>query len=279
MPLGIGIALIALGLLAYKSGALASFGVPAPIASAPTYNPAGLQANVSLTAPPIANPGGGTVAGANLTPVLISGGVSIGTAAVATPVTFAALGLTGAAAGVALAGIGVVAIIAAALWAAHEKRKAQAQDENTATNVGITGYDSDLRLINQYYVSRQIDAVSAIQLVQSVMQHYWALVGPHIQPGRNGCQGGGVCPTPTGTNPCSGDIGAACCVGCYDLAGQSEPHLFPGFSLPMYFGIAGTIAVLQQGGGTVYYQQVYPSSYGTKGRAAYTLNWVQAAVA
>ena len=280
MPIAAALGIIALALLAYKSGALEPFGIAAPVTTAPIASPSGLQPNVSVTAPPaVTSPGGGTVTSANTTGLAITGAATVGTAAVAAPSSLAVLGLTGAAAGAALAGIGAVAAIAAALWAAHEQRKAQATSENTATNLGVQGFDSDMRTVNQAYNSRQIDATSAIQLVQQIMAQYWALVTPRIQPGRNGCQGGGVCPTPQGgKNPCTGNIGAACCVGCYDLTGSPQPTTFPGYSGPMYFGAQGTIAVLQQGGGTVYYQQVFGSSYGGKDRAAYTLLWQQTAV-
>jgi hypothetical protein len=203
---------------------------------------------------------------------------------VSAPASFAALGLTGAAAGAAVAGIGVVVAIAAALWAAHEQRVAQAKSENYAVVIGVQGWDADMLKVNQLYNARQLDAASAIQLVQQIMYQYWQLVTPHIQPGRNGCSGGGGCPPVTSANPCSGSIGAACCVGCYDLAGGPDSHVFTADqggdgATPFYFGAQGTIIVLQHGSGRVLYQKVFASKYGGRDRAAYILNWAPVSAA
>lgn len=296
MGLGPALALIAIGLLAWKSGALSQLGIPAPVGSSINPPPEGLQANASFSTPPNLAPaptapfnafgvgGGPSVSGgthANTAGLAISGAASVGIAAVTTPATTSILGgaLVGAAAGAAVAGVGVVVAIAAALYAAHVQRKKEATDENSAMNLGVQGYDSALRQVNAAYIARQITATEAIQLCQQIMSNYWAEVTPHMQPGRNGCQGGQSCPPwPASGNGCTGNIGAACCVGCYDLVGGHEPANFSGVG-NMYFGILGTIAVLQQGGGQVYYQPVYPSKYGGKQRAAYTLTWVQHAVA
>jgi hypothetical protein len=175
--------------------------------------------------------------------------------------------------------IGAVAAITAALLAAHEQRKKQATDENSAMNLGVAGYDKGMRMINAAYNNRSIDTPSAIQLLQTIMPMYWQEVNAHIQPGRNGCYGGANCPAWHG---CNGDIGAACCVGCYDLVGQPDPHVFSAAEggdgvTPLFFGATGTILALQHGGGfRVLYQHVYGSKYGGKDRPAYTLDWVQA---
>jgi hypothetical protein len=277
-------ALVALGLiyLAYESGALAPLGILSP-----QQAPQGLQPNAQFTTPPALPPGQtnlgslSTVTSANLGALGITSAVSVGTAAATAPSGFVALGLTGAAAGAAVAGIGAVVAIGAALWAAHEQRKKQATNENAAVNVGVQGFDQDIRTVNQAYNSRQIDAPSAIQLVQQVLAQYWALVTPVIQPGRNGCSGGQACPPVTSTSPCSGSIGAACCVGCYDLAGNGpQPHVFQPSEggdgvTPYYFGVGGTIQVLSQGGGRVLYQEVFGSKYGGRDRPAYILTWSQ----
>lgn len=274
--------------LAYNSGALAQFGIGVPSATAPVSNPAGLQSNISFTSPPVAPvalPSPSQVTGVNPTQLALTAGVSVGSAAAATPASFAALGLTGAAAGAAVAGIGAVAAIAAALWAAHEQRVKQATDENSAMNLGVAGYDNAMRQINAAFNARQIQASDAITLVQQVFATYWAEVTPHIQPGRNGCNGGASCPPwPVSGNGCSGDIGAACCVGCYDLAGGSGPAVLGTAdggdgSTPFYFGTEGTIITLQHGGGVVAYQAVYGSKYGGKNRPGYRLVWSQISAA
>lgn len=280
--------------LAYNSGALAPFGISAPPAST-NQSPGGLQPNVSVAAPPMVATVGNPipaplavsptpVTGINTIGILATSGAGIASAAVSAPSSFAALGLTGAAAGAAVAGIGAVVAIGAALLAAHEARKKQATSENAAVNVGVQGFDSDLKTVNTAYNNRSLDAQDAMKLVQQVFSQYWELVTPVIQPGRNGCNGGSSCPPwPAKGSGCSGSIGAACCVGCYDLAGAPTPFAFTaaqgGNGSPMYYGIGGTLAVLAQGGGTVLYQAVVGSSYGGKNRAAYTLSWKQVAAA
>jgi len=273
--------------LAYNSGALTQFGISPPTPLSPLNNPGGLQPSAQFTNPPVTLPRtpvvtNAPVTSANTGQLAITGAASVGTAAISAPSSFAALGLTGAAAGAAVAGIGAVVAIGAALYAAHLARVRQAKDENSAVNLGVQGFDSDLKQVNAAYNARQIDAASAISLVKQILANYWALVTPHIQPGRNGCGGGNGCPPwPASGNGCSGSIGAACCVGCYDLAGGAQPATLAASDggdgvNPYYFGIGGTIAVLQHGGGPVAYQYVYGSKYGGQNRPGYRLNWVQA---
>ena len=278
MSTGMILGIVALAYLAYKSGALTQLGIAAPSVVSPVSNPSGLQSNVSLTAPPTV--ASSNVTSANVSGLAIKGAAGVGTAAVTTSSSFAALGLTGAAAGAAVAGIGAVVAIGAALLAAHEQRKKQATDENSAMNYGVQNYDLAVKQINAAYNARQIDAASAIQLLQQTMGYYWQLVAPHIQPGRNGCNatasGSASCPVATpGKNPCTGNIGAACCVGCYNLLGSADPTKTASGGVE---GIAGTILILQHGGGTVLYPEVYGSKYGGQQRNAYSLTWMQAAV-
>ena len=276
--------------LGYNGGAFASFGVVPPAPASPYANPGGLQSNAQFGTPPLVSPGSpsaqgsignNSTTGPNTTQLALTAGTSVGVAAVSAPASFAALGLTGAAAGAAVAGIGAVVAIAAALYAAHLQRAKQAKDENSAMNLGVVGFDHDIAMVQQAYNARHISASDAISLVRQLFNNYWALVTPHIQPGRNGCVGGSACPPwPAKGNGCSGNIGAACCVGCYDLAGSEQAHVFSstdgGDGVTAYhYGAAGTIAVLQVGGGVVLYQRVYPSKYGGKDRPAYKLTWSQ----
>lgn len=295
------LALIAIALLALKSGALASLGIPAPIAASVNPPPGGLQPNVSLTAPPAAlpqpktapsstnalSPGGGpqgspTLGGSGGLGVIagLSGfgnAAAPGAAGVASAVgtSLAASGAGFIAGGPIGAVVAGVTSLVTSLANGHKVRMQQATDENSAVNLGVQGYDQGLAQVNQAFIMRSINAVEAIQLVQQIMAYYWAEVNPHIQPGRNGCNGGAACPP---YNGCSGSIGAACCVGCYDLIGSNDTGNFPPYG-NMYFGILGTVQVLQQGGGSVYYQQVVGSKYGGKNRPAYVLSWVPGAVA
>ena len=193
-------------------------------------------------------------------PLAATGASSIATAAGAASIA----GPIGAAAGVIIGLIG-------GLMAAHALRAKQAKDENSAVNLGVSGFDSDLRQINQAFNSGQIDAAGAEQAVQVAMQNYWALVTPHIQPNRNGCAGGANCGAVDQYCKSMAN-GAACCVGCTALS-------------PSITGPNGVMAALagqsqaKNGPNVSNIQKVYPSKYGTSARGAYTLTWQQLASA
>lgn len=164
---------------------------------------------------------------------------------------------------------GAVIGIIAGLMAAHELRKKQAQDENSAVDVGVSGFDSDLATINQAFNSGQLDANGAMQAVQVALQNYWALVTPHIQPGRDGCSNGANCGSVD--QYCKSHAnGAACCVGCTSLVPSiSGPH-------GILAAISGQSASTS-GPNVANIQKVFPSSYGTRSRSAYTLSFKQSA--
>jgi len=176
----------------------------------------------------------------------------------------------GAWAGPIGAGVGAVIGIIAGLLGKHALRAKQARNENSAVNIGVSGFDSDLKQIQQAFKSGQISAQDAIQAIeQTAMPGYWTVVTPQIQPGRNGCNSGASCPPDTsaqGVQPCHGNIGAACCVGCYQL----EPSIT---------GPSGVLAALsgqsQSKGGpyTADIHIVAGSSYGASTRGAYTLDF------
>ena len=160
-------------------------------------------------------------------------------------------------------GIGLVA----GLLAAHALRAKQAKNENSAVNIGIQGFDADLKQIQQAFNSGQVDLNTAIQAAQIALSNYWQLVTPHIQPGRNGCAGGSGCPGQNvPVNYCQGSIGAACCVGCGSISRSVN-------------GPDGVIAALQgrsthpSGPNTARIYQVYSSKYGTNSRSGYTLTF------
>ena len=263
-------ALVVIGLLylAYESGALAPFGISPGTGIGGTFTggvqsgsggvsgglqiqPGSSYGGGAITLAPSATPSSGSLNLGTMTQSTVSAGGSSMSSGLA------ALGVTGAAAGAALAGVGVAAGIFAALWSAHLKRASQAKDENSAMNAGVQGWDADIRTINQAYNAHQIDHATAIKAIQQEMYQYWQLVTPHIQPGRNGCQGGAYCPP--GVAHCSGSYGAACCVGCDDLLNSAN----------------NAIAALQQGGGSSQVLVVVGSKYGGIGRPAYSLNWMQ----
>ena len=85
---------------------------------------------------------------------------------------------------------GVVSAIAGSLLAAHEQRKAQATSENDAVDRFIPAWDQALTQIVNNYNSGALTATQAITLLDSLWPQYWAEVTPHIQPQRNGCNGG-----------------------------------------------------------------------------------------
>lgn len=163
--------------------------------------------------------------------------------------------------------VGAVVGLIAGLLAGHEMRAKQARNENSATNLGVSGFDSDLKKIQQSYRAGQIDANGVLQAAPVALQGYFTVVTPHIQPGRNGCQGGAMCPSPV---KCSGDIGAACCIGCGQLA-------------PGIFGPSGILAAVQgqsqstNGPYVAEILQVYGSSYGASARSPYTLDFTPVA--
>lgn len=174
----------------------------------------------------------------------------------------------GAFAGPIGAGVGLVVGLIGGLLAGHELRAKQAKNENSAVNIAVPGFDSDLKQVWNAYKSGQISATDTqTALEQGVMPGYWTVVVPQIQPGRNGCNGGSSCPPENpGQQPCVGSIGAACCVGCYQLT-------------PSIVGPNGALAALQGVSGSpkgpyiAEIQQVFGSKYGATSRGAYTLDF------
>ena len=249
--------LIVIGVVLFLASGLSSQqGAIFPASSVANQPPFGLQPNASLTAPVITT---GTISGVSSGTSALAGGIAAGS-------------LAGAITG----GVAVVGAIGAALLQAHQQRVQQATNENTAVNNGVRGYDAGVRQVNAAFNSRQLDPATTINLLQQIMAYFWAEVVPVIQPGRNGCQGGAQCSGLV----CGGDVGAACCVGCGDLAGTPDPIPFAGeVQGSVYWGILGSIAVIQNGGGPVWYPTVFGSKYGGTDRPGYWLTWAQASAA
>lgn len=209
------------------------------------------------------------------------GAAAAGTAGTSTTAT---AGTAGAGAGISAAtaaitaGVGVAVTIFVILWNKHLARVKQAKDENSAMNLGVDGFDSDLKQVNAAWNAGQLDMNTAISASQQVLAQWWALVTPHIQPGRNGCGGGNGCATviaqgnaliAKGKDSCNdypgSAIGAVCCVGCFAL--HQAIYGNADGSIP------GVVKVLQQGGGVTQIPKVFPSKYGGLTRAAYSLTW------
>lgn len=179
----------------------------------------------------------------------------------------------GSAIPIAGAAVAAVGVIFGVMMQAHAKRLKQATDENSAVNLGVKGFDADVANIAAAVNSKQISAGQAITLLAQVKTNYWAETVPHIQPGRNGCNGGQSCPggqvgkrsdagggggCVTGQCKCAGSIGAACCVGCNCING----------------GISNLIALYQSGkSGGANICHVFGSKYGGADRAGYTVNY------
>jgi len=263
----------------YESGMLSSIGL-APTPSlvsqgldSPTAAQQRQQALISQQNLNLAQPG--TPAGISKAGLAVQGAAQIGGGAVAGSTALAntsIAGVSGAALGAITAGIGVAVTIFAVLWSRHQMRAKQAKDENSSVNLGVSGFDSDVQVINQQYNAGNIDLQTALKAVQQAYAQFWAITTPHIQPGRNGCTGGSSCAgmiatAKTGKQSCTGDKGAACCIGCVPLYySLYDPGNWTGAS-PQGPGI---VTVLMAGGGVSTCKTIGASSYGTKARTGYT---------
>lgn len=166
--------------------------------------------------------------------------------------------------------------IAGGLIKASAARAAAARNENMAVAAGVPGWDQAVSQIVAAYNSGSVSVSEAIQLLQMAMSNYWNEVTPQIQSGRNGCSGGGSCPGPANPNSsmntattapasyCGGSIGAACCVGCANLA----------------LGTSNMIYAVTQVDATgvsmrALIPQVFASKYGGTNRAQYFVTFIK----
>lgn len=202
------------------------------------------------------------------TTTAISAGAAIGGKVAGSAVTSAASSAGwGAAAGPIGAAVAVGIGLIAGLLAAHEQRKKEAQNENAAVNLGVSGFDQGIQQIVQAFTSGSEDVSTCEQAAELLITNFWDEVNGKIQPGRNGCNTGASCPGQSiPANYCSGSIGAACCVGCESLVRSIT-------------GPDGVLAALagsstsKSGPTSADIYQVFASSYGTSGRAGYTVTF------
>src|SRR5882724_4222115 len=193
IPILFGVAAIGTIIVAWKAlrpAASQASGVPAPVAdysSNPGFNTNPANRNPAPTA--VLGDSGLVLAGAGLSMASTGLGVasSIGSASGAAWAAGSAIPIAGAA-------VAVAGVIFGVMMQAHAKRLKQATDENSAVNMGVKGFDTDLQAIASAVNARQITVAQALPLLAQVKTNYWAEVVPHIQPGRNGCQGGAGCP-------------------------------------------------------------------------------------
>jgi hypothetical protein len=205
-------------------------------------------------------------------PQILAASAPIAAVATTAAITAAAAGsgaAYGAWAGPIGAAAGALVGLIAGFMAGHELRKKQAKNENAAVNLGVPGFDQGLRQLQQTYKAGQISAADVQKGVSVLLNNFWQEVAPNIQPGRNGCNSGASCPADTsasGRQPCQGNIGAACCVGCYPL---TESITGPSGVLAALAGQSSA----KNGPTTAEIMAVGASKYGTSYRAPYTLDF------
>jgi hypothetical protein len=184
--------------------------------------------------------------------------------------------LNGVASGVAT-GLSYVPVVGKALasaftsvynsiMAGHIQRTKEAKDENSSLTAAVPQWDSDIHNIINAYNLGSLSAAQVKQLLDVAWQNYWKITGPHIQPGRNGCQSGSIPKSVAdkqypGMKQCSGDWGAACCVAYADLA-NSVNNIVAALNATEQTGKPQTASVLA----------VFASKYGGINRPAYTLS-------
>jgi hypothetical protein len=169
--------------------------------------------------------------------------------------------------------VGALSSLLGGLLGGMQRRAKQATDENTAENIAVAGFDSDLKTIQQAVNNGQVTPDQAVQAVSVARSNFWNTMTPHIQPGRNGCSSGASCVKDTSPNNtgdltggaiqyekgyCTGNIGGTCCIGCGSIQKS----------------IDNVLAVLNAGGGTADIITVYGNSkYGSGTRQGYTLTF------
>lgn len=235
-----------LAYLAYSGGLLAQFGIVAP--------PSIVQSGPPVQVVP---PAASVVNAPNVNNAVV-GGVATGLNAI--PVAGPAIS-------------SAFKAISSVLLAASAARAKAAVNENAAVAAGIPGFDTAVGQVAGGFNSGSISASQAQTLFAQILSNYWSEVSGKIQSGRNGCNTGASCPPPNnpnsdqstnagGNNYCSGNIGAACCVGCADLA----------------LSIANLQWAVNQCAKTgqeqsAFIQVVFASKYGGVNRPAYTVNF------
>jgi hypothetical protein len=246
--------------VAYQSGALAQFGVGAPV-SAQTGPPV-------VVVPPNAQ----ALQASQQTDSAVVSGVATGLNAI--PVAGPAIGAAFKA-------------LSSVLLAASAARAKAATSENAAVAAAIPGWDTAVGQIAAAYNNGSITYTQAQQLFVTTIQNYWAEMQGKIQSGRNGCNYGANCPpvpSPTaansfndtagqvyqaggGANYCSGSIGAACCVGCADLVLSVS-------------NLQWAVAQAAKTGNpsSAFIQTVFASKYGGANRPSYQVTFTPPAV-
>ena len=259
---GIIVGLIA-AYLVFQSGILAQFGI-GPGAATAIANSGG---PVQTVAPTV------TAASIQQEQQVATGGIGAATSAASSLSASGGLLSNQVSSGVASA-IPIVgaafSIIASTLLAASAARAKAATNENAAVAAAIPGWDNAIAQIANAYNAGSLTVTQAQALFAQTLINYWNEMQGKIQSGRNGCNYGANCPPSVNpssdqataivgaSNYCSGSIGAACCIGCADLA-LSVANL------------QWAVAQADKSGSPAiaFIQVVYASKYGGANRAAY----------
>jgi hypothetical protein len=245
------IILLLLGYVVYSSGTLAQFGLGAPPSIVPTQS--------NAVAPPSAIAVAPTTSASSIGQeqnTLLAAGTTLNLIPVAGPAISAAY-----------------SVLVKTLLSASAARAKAATNENAAVAKGVPGWDAAISQIVAAYNNGSITATQVQSALTIALSNYWAEVTPQIQSGRNGCNGGSSCPgvpnissayvtNEGGNNYCSGDIGAACCVGCADL-NLSTANMNWAVNHASVTGQAVTAFV----------QVVFASKYGGVNRPSYTVTF------
>jgi hypothetical protein len=260
----------------YQSGFLSQFGIGQPPVSNLAQGAGASIVNQTATTQVAATPVTAAASPVVSTQAIATSGAEIQTATVAsTKVASAVASSLGASTSIASAipVVGAaVAAIASILIAASEKRAAEAKNENSAVAAAVPGWDTAITQIATAFNNGTISYLGAQQLFAQALKNYWSEVTPQIQSGRNGCNGGNSCPgvpnpssdqntgTTASSSYCSGNIGAACCVGCADLNLSTD-------NLNWAVAQAAKTGVQQN----AFVQVVFASKYGGVNRPSYNV--------
>lgn len=266
------ILILIIGFFVMKSGGLSSLiggqfgGIPNGPTSNIPVNVTGQTGNVNIPPTGYIQPPA-VVIPQQQTFSAVSSGVQNGLQATQTALSSAASAGSSVAQGAlkALPIVGAaIASIISIFSAQSAKRAAQARNENSAVAQAVPGWDAFIAAIANAYNQGQITAAQAKTGIDAAWKNFWAETGPQIQPGRNGCQSGGVT-QPSNVSFCGGKTyGAACCVG-YDDLKNSNNNMKAAIDQTEKSGKPSPAIILP----------VFASKYGGINRPQYTITFIR----
>ena len=216
---------------------------------------------------------------ASATAVSAAGGAAtVGASIGATAAVNAGL-ITAAQAANIVPGVGVAIGVAMALIMAHFARVKGAQTENAKLNLAIPGVQNVIKMIFSSLNQGTMSPSQAMQALNALQQQYWqSVAGVEVGPGQAG--GPSTCEVHTGAQPtgltknyfyapdvplggawysvnCDKRHTASTCVGCNGVNNW----------------IAEAIAIINRGGGTGRFNEIFGSKYGYGGNPAWTATY------